>query len=105
MKTKSDVLEVERKKWSNFDNKERQKKTVVCGGTNLECRFQCLAAALLWCIFPCPHTSFPFALNSGSYNVAAVLIKQTFLTTAPLIMLLLSTGVVNRIHSGETELV
>lgn len=51
------------------------------------------------------HIISIYTVNSGSYNVTAVLIKQTFLTTAPLIMLLLSTGVVNRIHSGETELV
>lgn len=51
------------------------------------------------------HIISIYTVNSGSYNVTAVLIKQTFLTIAPLIMLLLSTGVVNRIHSGETELV
>lgn len=47
------------------------------------------------------HVISIYTVNSGSYNVTAVLIKQTFLTTAPLIMLLLNTGVGNRIHSGE----
>lgn len=101
MKTKSEVVEGERgrEEEGDFDNARRRR---LCGGGD-KLRPQRPEFSNNAALFIIIILIFSFT-HGGSYKVTAV-IKWTYWTTAPLIMLLLSTGAVSRIYSGVTKLV